>query len=308
MAGLHIDYRPRSFDEMLGNEQTIKEIKNVLAKENKPHVFLLTGRTGTGKTTIGRIVANELGCKGLDLQEIDFADFRGIDTVREIKRNMCLKPISGSCRVWILDEIQKASGDAQSALLKAFEDTPEHVFFILCTTDPEKLLATIRGRCTQFTTSVLSDELITQLVAEVSQAEGAEIPEKIIHKIAEKSQGHPRNALVELDKILGLDAEDMEAALALQEDIDMKVIDLCKALVKKSSWKKVASILDNLKEDPEKIKQAVLGYFDRTIKTTNDEALQARSFLIMQSFIDRSFLYSGKYALTVSCYEALYNG
>ena len=153
---LHIDYRPADFDEILGNEETIKSIKSILARdEDRPHAWMFVGPSGCGKTTLARIVSAALGCPpkinkaaNLDFQEINTSDMRGIDTAREILKTMNFAPVNtaSKCRVYILDECHQATKDFQNSLLKALEDTPDHVYFLLCTTDPSKLLKTIKNR------------------------------------------------------------------------------------------------------------------------------------------------------------------
>ena len=121
---LYLKYRPNSFDEMVGNEDVVQVLKSQLKGKQTPHSILFHGPTGCGKTTLGRIVANELGAKGSDLREVDSADFRGIDTIRDIRKQSTYKPLESPCRVWILDEVHKLTNDAQNAMLKALEDTP----------------------------------------------------------------------------------------------------------------------------------------------------------------------------------------
>lgn len=269
------------------------------------HAFVSNGLI-SHNTTIGRIVAKELGCEDTDYQELDIGDFRGIDTVREIRRNMVLKPMAGTCRVWVLDEVHKLTSDAQSALLKALEDTPNHVYFILCTTDPEKLLDTIKSRCTTFTMSSLTEDQIRNLLIEIAEAEGAKVPDKIISLIAERSNGQPRHALVELDKVIGLKEEAMEKALSQMDNEYAKTIDLCRALAERATWNKVASILDSIKDEPERVRRAILGYFDKVLRS-KDKGMQARAYLIMVAFKDANVFYLGKPALSIACYEALYS-
>jgi DNA polymerase-3 subunit gamma/tau len=162
---LYIKHRPTDLIGVKGNEDVVEALKNMLLnKESCPHSFLLSGPTGCGKTTLARIIAAELGCFGSDYKEIDSADFRGIDTIREIGKQCMYKPLESSCRVFVIDECHKMTNDAQNAFLKRLEDTPKHVYFILCTTDPSKLIPTIRGRCSQFQVKPLSEKVLLRLL------------------------------------------------------------------------------------------------------------------------------------------------
>lgn len=119
MAGLYQAYRPRTFDEVVGNKEAIRTLESFIKRDisEVPHAFLFSGPSGCGKTTLARILAKKLGCSDANFVEIDSADFRGIDTIREIRRQMRLAPVGGgSCRVWLIDECHKLTGDAQSAL------------------------------------------------------------------------------------------------------------------------------------------------------------------------------------------------
>ena len=103
---LHIGYRPDNFEEVLGNKQTVDSLRQILSREKEtiPHAFLLSGPSGCGKTTLARIIRTKLKCSDHDYKEVDAADFRGIDTIREIRRQMNLKPVAGNCRVWRLPD------------------------------------------------------------------------------------------------------------------------------------------------------------------------------------------------------------
>ena len=146
---LHIVYRPDKFEEVIGNKITVKTIQNKIHGIEPPHAILLHGPSGCGKTTLGRIISSELGCKinSNDFNELDIAQLTGVDTAREIRQNMSFLPMESKCRVWLLDEFHKASTSFQNAMLKALEDAPRHVYFILCTTDPEKIIKTVQTRC-----------------------------------------------------------------------------------------------------------------------------------------------------------------
>ncbi len=199
---LYRTYRPTSFDEMIGNEETIEAIRSCLTKSKQPHSYLLHGPAGCGKTTLGRIMAAELGCKGADFMELDAADFRGIDTVRGIRRQIAYAPMEGESRVWLLDECHQFSNDAQNALLKALEEPPSHVYFILCTTVPQKLLPTIRSRCSDHAVSTLTDTQMKYLRRHVVKAEEESMSKAVYAQIVQDSMGHPRRALTILDQVL----------------------------------------------------------------------------------------------------------
>lgn len=214
MAPLHQRYRPNSFDEMIGNEAMIERLKAVLGNEKRrPHSILLHGTGGCGKTTLGRIIAKELGCKGMDFVELDSADFRGIESIRSIRRHIPYLPLESKCRVWLLDEAHALTNDAQTALLKALEEPPSHVYFILCTTMPEKLLPTVRSRCSQYGVSRLTDIQIKYLLRHVVKAEGESMSPAVYNRIVRSSQRLPRQALIVLEQVLAVpESSRMEAA------------------------------------------------------------------------------------------------
>ena len=134
-------YRPKSFKTFIGNQKTIEAVQGIL--DGRTHSFMITGPTGCGKTTMGRIIAKELQCLGDDFCEMDSADFRGIDTIRNLRKQIQYRPIEkdSKCRVFLMDEVHKLTGDAQAALLKNLEEPPDHIYFILCTTDPQKVIS-----------------------------------------------------------------------------------------------------------------------------------------------------------------------
>jgi len=305
---LYLKYRPNSLDEVIGNEEIIQVLKSQLEKGSKQPLaksLLFHGPTGCGKTTIGRIIAQELGAKGSDIREIDSADFRGIDTIREIRKQSTYMPLEGPCRVWILDECHKMTGDAQTALLKALEDTPPHIYYILCTTDPQKLLPTIRGRCSQYQVRLLSDKEMKTLLRRVVKAEGESIPKEVYDQITQDSLGHPRNALQVLGQVLSVEDEAKRLKVAKKSaETRSKTIELCRALIQGDSWKKVVGILKGLKdEEPEQIRRAVLGYCQAVLLNDNPNQMAA---VVMEEFIE-PFYNSGFPGLTFACYGALFS-
>ena len=303
MCPLHIDYRPKTLKEVEGNRSTIEALQAILKREKDlPHAFLFSGPSGCGKTTLGRIVANELGCAQADMREVDVADFRGIDTIREIRQQSRLKPMAGPVRVWLLDECHRQTVDAMNALLKILEDTPPHVFFILCTTDPEKLLKTIRSRCMAFSVGPLSERQTTRLLQRIVQAEGVEnFPEEAYKQLHAASQGHPRRAVVELDRIIDLDPKSVLKAIEQTSKDEALGVDLCRALLKREPWEKVATVLRGLQDqEEESLRRLVLKWMNTVLlKEDNQQAAH-----VIECF-KGNFFDSGKAGLTQAAYDAV---
>src|SRR5690606_19906655 len=261
---LALKYRPKTLDEVIGNRQIVEVLKKQLTGQSSQplsHSILLHGPTGCGKTTLARIIARELGVQDDDLKEIDSADFRGIDTIREIRKQCQYKPLSSPYRVWILDEVHQLTKAAQSGLLKTLEDTPKHVYFILCTTDPQKLLPTIRGRSSQLQVQQLTEKEMKRLLFRVVKAEGESLDKEVYEQIIQDSMGHPRNALQILAQVLAVDPDKRLKVAKQAAETQSQTIELCRALISRASWKKISEILKGLKdEDAEQIRRAVLGY------------------------------------------------
>jgi len=302
---LYLKYRPNCLEQVKGNLDILSTLEGMLGDlETCPHSFLLHGPTGCGKTTLARIIANRLGCSGSDLKEVDSAQFRGIDTAREIRHQSNYMAIEGSCRVWIIDECHKMTNDAQNGLLKVLEDTPEHVYFILCTTEPQKLLATIKGRCSMFQVKPLSEQEMYHLLRRVTHKEGETLDRELYDIIIQDSLGYPRNALQTLEQVLRADPE-RRLEIAQQAAIaQSQVVELCRALLKGSPWKVVAKILTGVKDqEPEGIRRAVLGYCQAVLLNGKDDLVCG---LIMEEFIN-PFYDSGFPQLTFACYSVTKN-
>lgn len=294
-------YRPKLLRDFLGNEEVTKSLRTMLEREEIPHTLLFTGPSGCGKTTLARIVAARLKCSQYDFTENNAADFRGIDSVRDILRQMTLAPMSGPCRVWLLDECHQLSRDAMHALLKALEDTPKHVYFLLATTEPEKLLPTIKTRCVTFDVKPLNDNLMDVLLKTVLQKEGVDnVPQEALDQIVQDSLGSARMALSVLDGIINMEPADMLGAAKQTTAQQNASIDLCRALIGKRPWKEIARIIQGLDQEPESVRRAVLGYASAVLLKSG----QPQAYIVLDSF-RQDFFTTGKSGLTMAAYASV---
>lgn len=300
---LYLKYRPQSLDEIIGNREITSALTDYLDDiPNCPQSFMLTGPTGCGKTTIARIITKKLDVIGGDLKEMDTAHFRGIDTIREIRKVCGFKSMEGKARAYILDECHQLSKDAQNTLLKVLEDTPPNVYFILCTTDPQKVLPAVKNRCITFEVHPLLDKQMHSLIRRVVKAEDESLDKKVYEQIILDSLGLPRNALQILDKVLRVKPESrLKAAKKTAEKVSQS-IELCRSLLRGDAWRDIAEILQGLRnEEPEGIRRHVLGYCTSVIlKGENDSAA-----LIMEQFIE-PFFTTGYGGLVFACYSVIY--
>lgn len=199
----------------------------------------------------------------------------------------------------LVHNCHKLTNDAQNSVLKLLEDTPKHVRFILCTTDPEKLIKTIRTRCTSFATVGLQRNKIVALLKRVCDGEGVKFSDDILNKIAETSDGSARQALVIMDQVIDLPTD--EAAMEAIQKIGVNentIMELSQALLKPATkWESLCKIIKGLDEEPEKIRYAVLGYMSTVLLNADNP----RAAQIIQIFAD-SWMYIGKSGLVSSCY------
>jgi len=307
---LYLKYRPTEFSEMLGNESTIQALESAIDKENHSHVYLFSGPPGTGKTTAARIMAVKLGASELDIREINSANSRGIDTAREITQQMRMLPMSGSCVVYILDECHRWTADFSNAMLKPLEDTPEHVYFFLCTTDPQKLIKPLKSRCTEVKFESLSVEYISKLLRRINKKEGTKVSKEHIEQIAENSEGCPRKAIVILERLIALDDEIsreqyLKTCNVLEDE--KEVIELCRALLNdKQGWSEIAKLVKELNangklDDPERVRYAVLGYMNAVLLSGKK---MPRAISAMEAFSEPTYN-TGKFGITLACISTI---
>lgn len=306
---LHLDKRPSSLENFLGNEGIRDSLKSVLSrKQDIPHTFLFSGPSGCGKTTLARIAANMVGCHETSIIEYNSSNTRGIDTIRQISENAQMSALIGKNKAYILDEAHKLTNDAMNALLKILEDTPKHVFFFICTTDPNKLIKAIITRCMGFEVKSLPCPVLTKLIKETVKSEGIDdFPDSVVNAIVKVADGCPRQALILLDSVIDIVDEDAALKAVAESNLtETETMELCRLLLadRKNKWEDCRIILKGLPDDAEKIRYAVLGYMasvmigDRTDGNTLKKASE-----VIDCFTE-SYIHVGKAGLYNSCYIA----
>ena len=231
-VALYRRWRPQDFDTLVGQHAVKTALSNALASGRIAHAYLFTGPRGTGKTSTARILAKALNCdKGptahpcgeclnceriaagasMDVIEIDAASNRGIDEIKSLRDQTAYSPVNGRYKVFIIDEVHMLSTEAFNALLKTLEEPPAHVIFILATTDPHKIPATIHSRCQRFDFRRVTVEEITDHLAMVAEKSGINADREALRLIAIQSEGGMRDALSLLDQC-GVMAQQITAA------------------------------------------------------------------------------------------------
>lgn len=255
--------RPSELSEIAGNKELKESLLNVLKSENKPHVYMFTGCAGCGKTTLALIASQMLGVTNpMNLYDINASDSNGVDDVRELNRVMAVH--SSQPRAFIIDEAQKFTEQAWSALLKTMEAPLDNTYIFFCTTNPEQICGTkpemhraVMSRCTQFEVEPLDIEEMFTLLQSINETEKLGVEGEVIFAIAKVSEGISRHAIQLLSSVVGMDKETalvrLSKADTVMETIEERNADifaLCKQIaLTANGWGEVKNELKTLRDN-----------------------------------------------------------
>ncbi len=230
---LYRKWRPQTFEEVIGQEFVVKTISNAIAANSLAHAYLFTGPRGTGKTSMARILAKAVNCAAgptphpdntcdscraitegtsLDVIEIDAASNRGIDDIRELRDKVAFSPAESRKKVYIIDEVHMLTTEAFNALLKTLEEPPDHVIFVLATTEPQKVPKTILSRCQRFDFRRVDAGELRILLEKISEAEDLKVEPGCLSLVARYAHGSVRDALVSLDQLASYTGDTIKLA------------------------------------------------------------------------------------------------
>lgn len=201
---LYRQYRPADFPEVRGQEHIVKALEASIKNKKIAHAYLFSGGRGTGKTSVARILARELGVTDKDLYEMDAASNRGIDDIRELREGVYAMPFESPYKFYIIDEAHMLTKEAWNALLKTLEEPPSHVIFVLATTDRDKVPDTIQSRCEVYSFKQPTREILAQIVSDVAKKEGYTLENSAAELVALLAEGSFRDGLSILQKVLAV--------------------------------------------------------------------------------------------------------
>jgi DNA polymerase-3 subunit gamma/tau len=295
---LYNKHRPKTFTDMVGD---FSHIEKSLKKPNHSHVYLLTGNAGCGKTTTARIMADMVGSDELSIEEYNMSDKTSVEDIRDLIDRGAYVPIG--IRTVILDEVHKISASGFSAMLKMLEEVPNHTYYILCTSEIQKIPKAVRTRSTEIVFPPISVENLFTLVKTVAKKENIDIKADVANKIAEASNGSARKALVLLEEIIDISIEKRIDYLEQKGYIDedsKDIMPLCRAIYGNNKPTVLLELkkLKDMEVDSETIRRVLLGYGTSVVLKSGNGVRQ------LSCFVENTYD-SGFGGLVVMCMKAI---
>jgi len=245
-VALYRKYRPEKWDDVLGQEHIVSVLEGSIKQGNISHAYLFSGTRGTGKTSIARIFAENIGVSQNDVYEIDAASNRGIDDVRELREAVQVLPLESPYKVYIIDEVHMLTKEAFNALLKTLEEPPKHAVFVLATTEIQKLPDTVISRCQAFSFKKPSHEILKGLILDVAKKEGFSVDTSSVDLIAILGDGSFRDAMGILQKVISSSADKKISAKEIESIVGAPsgklVNDIIDAISKKDAEEGIKAI------------------------------------------------------------------
>ena len=271
---LYQEIRPENFDDIVGNSSIIGALRTMIRKppKSRSHCYLLKGPYGCGKTTIARILAGELGSDESSMIKISANNTNGIDTVREISVNAHLIGLGGKAKTYIIDESHELTARAQQGFLDIIEDNPPHCYFIFCTTNPAAIIAGIHSRCSEYEVTLLRKEEIGKVLDRACEMKSLTISLDVIECIMQLCDGSPREALVFLEQIEGIENDDKAIEVMVSgTEKDSTVLELLKLMImapdqRRKKWKQIIMTYDTISADSEVIRKSILTFLFNRLK------------------------------------------
>lgn len=261
MQSLAVKYRPTKLSEVVGQTEIKQILQNQLDTKTFRNVYLFTGRAGTGKTTTGRIFANEINNHKGVLIEIDGASNNGVDTIRELIDSAYKKSLDSEYKVYLLDEVHAFTTNSWNAMLKLIEEPPAQTIFIMCTTDPQKIPSTILSRVQRFDFKRIPTNLVKERLKYIVNTENLVVADDVLDYIARITNGGMRDAITSLDKCLASPNEltvDVVSSL-LGNSNEQEYFDLLDTFEFKS-LSKMLNIFDVAYDNGRDLRQFLIGF------------------------------------------------
>lgn len=299
MSDLYQKHRPTKWNEMVGQADAVAKLRGM--GDSPPHAMMFVGHSGCGKTTAARILKDKLGVERLDFLEMNAADEGGINAIRDVIRLSQIKPL-GRARLIVIDEAHQLTAASQNALLKTLEDAPVTTYFVLCTTNPSKIIKTIETRCTVVKFGQIDQDDLKRLCQKIAKKEGWSIDDDTLERISDAADGSARKAVVLLQQVAAL--PEGERAEAVQKaEVKALGIDLCRKIINpRVKWPEVAAVLKKLDEDPEGVRRLMLAYLGSVLLNRDDKRVAWLMNCLREPLFDGA---SAKALLALACWEGV---